>query len=247
VSHPTKSNIVSEQAVTPSITIGMLLFPGLTQLDLTGPLEVFARIPGARIFLVAKSMAPIVDDHGLLRLRPTATFHNCPILDLLFVPGGPGQIAVMDDTATIDFVHLAGINAKVVSSVCSGSLILAAAGLLHGRRATCHWSSIDQLSILGAIPIKQRVVVDRDRITGAGVSAGIDLALTIISELFGGSLADEIQLSIEYDPEPPTRSGSPATATADILAKVRARSIDMLSHRRDATRRAKSRLGRYSS
>lgn len=237
--------MTSDTATEPTITIGLLLFPGLTQLDLTGPLEVFARIPGAKLYLVAKSMAPIADDHGLLRLRPTATFHNCPVLDLLFVPGGPGQIAVMDDAATIDFVHLAGSKAKMVTSVCSGSLILAAAGLLHGRRATCHWSSIDQLSILGAIPINQRVVVDRDRITGAGVSAGIDLALTVIAELFGGSLAEEIQLSIEYDPEPPARSGSPKTASPDILAKVRARSIDMLSHRRDATRRAKSRLKRY--
>lgn len=223
----------------------MLMFPALTQLDLTGPLEVFSRIPGAEISLIAKSMAPVADDHGLLRLRPSATFHTCPPIDVLVVPGGPGQIAVMDDTDTIDFVHQAGHHASLICSVCSGSLILAAAGLLHGYRATCHWSSIDQLSILGAIPIGQRVVIDRNRITGAGVSAGIDLAFAVVAHLFDGSLAEEIQLSMEYDPQPPSRSGSPATAAPDILAKVRARSFEFLSERRNASRRAKARIDRY--
>lgn len=224
----------------------MVIYQDLTQLDLTAPMEVFARIPGVKIHLIARSMAPVGDEHGLLRLRPTATFHTCPPIDLLFVPGGPGQIAVMDDTDTIDFIYQAGNQVSFVSSVCSGSLILAAAGLLRGYRATCHWSSLDQLTMLGAIPITQRVVFDRNRITGAGVTAGIDLALMIVAHVFNSQLADEIQLAMEYDPEPPSRSGSPRSAAPDILAKVRARSIDFLSHRRSATRRAKARLSRYT-
>lgn len=224
----------------------MLLYQDLTQLDLTAPLEVFARMPGADVHLIGRSMAPVSDHHGLLRLRPTVTFHTCPPIDLLFVPGGPGQIAVMDDTDTIDFIYQTGSQAGIVSSVCTGSLILAAAGLLRGYRATCHWSSLDQLSILGAIPISQRVVIDRNRITGAGVTAGIDMALAVVIQIFGGQMADEIQLEMEYDPEPPSRSGSPRTAAPDTLAKVRARSIDFLSQRRNATRRAKARLERYS-
>ena len=221
------------------------MFPGMTQLDLTAPLEVFSRVPNVQIELIGKSMAPVADDHGLLKLRPTATFHTCPAIDVFVVPGGPGQIAVMDDTSTIDFVYQAGQHASVVCSVCSGSLILAAAGLLHGYRATCHWSSLDQLSILGAIPITQRVVIDRNRVTGAGVTAGIDLALTVVAKMFDSDLAEEIQLSMEYDPEPPFRSGSPATASPDILAKVRARSFEFLSERRNASRRAKARIDRY--
>ena len=234
----------SEKAA-PGLSVGLLLFDGLTQLDLTGPLEVLARMPEARVELIGRSMAPVGDAFGLLRLRPTVTYHTCPPLDVLFVPGGPGQIAVMDETDTLDFLHQAGGQARLVTSVCTGSLILAAAGLLRGYRATCHWSSIDQLSMLGAIPVSQRVVIDRNRVTGAGVSAGLDMALALVARLYGPAMAEEIQLDIEYDPEPPARSGSPKSAAPDTLARVRARSIEFLSHRRSATRRAKARLDRY--
>ncbi|SUE06872.1 transcriptional activator FtrA [Pantoea agglomerans] len=158
------------------LQIGLLLFPDVTQLDLTGPWEVFARTPGVECHLIWKDLQPVRSDRGL-SILPTTTFADCPPLDVICVPGGPGQIALMSDDITLNFLRQQADQAKWVTSVCTGSLVLGAAGLLKGYRATSHWSSIDQLALLGAEPVSQRVVRDRNRISGAGVTSGIDFAL----------------------------------------------------------------------
>jgi cyclohexyl-isocyanide hydratase len=190
-----------------SMHVTMLLYPGLTQLDLTGPFEVFARYPELEIDLVWKDLAPVKDGSGL-HLLPTKTFGTVPQTDILFVPGGPGQVELMEDAETLSFLRRKAEEASYITSVCTGSLILAAAGLLQGYRATCHWVSLSQLAILGAIPVQERVVLDRDRITGAGVTSGIDFALSLTARLFGEDRAQKVQLSMEYDPQPPFRGGS---------------------------------------
>jgi cyclohexyl-isocyanide hydratase len=225
----------------PPLTIGLLLFPKLTQLDLTGPYEVFARVRGAATHLIWKGRDPVVSDRGLA-IVPTVTFASCPPLDVIVVPGGPGQVELMDDVETLDFIRKAAANCQLVTSVCTGSLILGAAGLLRGYRATCHWASLDQLASLGAEPVEERIVRDRDRITGAGVTSGIDFALAVVSELVGPAAAEAIQLQIEYDPVPPFRSGSPRTASAELVAKTRAGMSHLMQRRRAATDRAAARL-----
>ncbi len=156
-----------------TLDIGLLFFPGMPQLDVTGPFEVLARLPGARMHLLWKSIEPITSDVGLT-LMPTTTFADCPQLDVLCVGGGPGQMALMDDEEVMAFVARAGAGARYVTSVCAGCFILAGAGLPDGYKSACHWLSRDQLVILGAIPVKERIVVDRNRISGGGVTAGID-------------------------------------------------------------------------
>jgi cyclohexyl-isocyanide hydratase len=193
------------------VHVVMLLYPRFQQLDLTGPFEVLARFEELEINLVWKTLGPVSDVNGL-RLMPTETFANCPTADILFVPGGPGQILIMEDTETLAFLRKHGDGARRVTSVCTGSLILAAAGLLTGYRATCHWLSIDQLSYFGAVPVMERVVIDRNRITGAGVTSGIDFALTLTAELFGEERAKRVQLAKEYDPIPPFAGGTPANS-----------------------------------
>lgn len=217
--------------------IGLLLFPKLTQLDLTGPLEVFALMPKAKVSLIWKSLDPVTSDRGL-RLLPTHSFDQVKSLDIICVPGGPGQIDLMGDTETLNFLRRIAPGCKWVTSVCTGSLVLAAAGLLYGYQATSHWSSIDQLALFGATPVQQRVVQDRNRITGAGVTSGIDFALTIVGEVLGQSAAEKIQLLIEYDPEPPFHSGSPKTADPKLLASFRAEIEPFIEKRRDASRQA---------
>lgn len=202
--------------------IGMLLFPQLTQLDLTGPFEVLSRIPGAHVHLVAKTLDPVTAEGGL-RLCPSTTFAGVPAVDLLFVPGGWGQVAATDDTETLAWVRSTGERAKWVTSACTGSLLLGAAGLLRGYRAATHWAFMDLLPLVGAIPTDERVVVDRNRMTSGGVTAGIDIALTIASEVAGREVAELIALQIEYDPEPPFRSGHPRVAAPEIVATMRER------------------------
>ncbi|MFS2225807.1 DJ-1/PfpI family protein [Pantoea sp. B65] len=223
------------------ISIGLLLFPNLTQLDLTGPFEVFARTPGAQVHLIWKTLAPVTSDRGLTML-PTATFADCPPLDIICVPGGPGQIALMDDRQTLDFLSQVAERAQLITSVCTGSLLLGAAGLLQGYQATSHWSSLDQLALLGAQPVQQRVVRDRNRITGAGVTSGIDFALTVVADLYGAVVAQQIQLQMEYDPEPPFTSGSPRSASAQLLQQARSSSASFIAARREATLRAAAHL-----
>lgn len=221
---------------------GLLLFPDMTQLDMTGPYEVFARLPGTELHLLWKSVAPVRTDRGLTML-PTTAFADCPRLDLVCVPGGPGVAALMEDAETLGFLRGQAETCRYVTSVCTGSLVLGAAGLLRGYRATCHWASLDQLSLLGAVPVAERVVIDRNRITGAGVTSGIDFALTVAAELRGADSAREIQLGIEYDPAPPFAAGSPRVAAPDVVERQRARMAPMLEKRLATTRRAARALG----
>lgn len=217
--------------------IGLLLFPNLTQLDLTGPLEVFNRMPDAKTSLIWKTLDPVKADRGL-QILPSHTFETAPKLDLICVPGGPGQIELMSDVQTLDYLRKVACDCQWVTSVCTGSLVLAAAGLLDGYRATSHWSSIDQLGLFGATPVSERVVRDRNRFTGAGVTSGIDFALTIAAEIYGEQKAKEIQLGIEYDPAPPFNSGSPVTADADMLSRTKADIAPFIERRRLASENA---------
>jgi cyclohexyl-isocyanide hydratase len=211
--------------------IGMLLFPQLTQLDLTGPHEVFARLPDARVHLVAKKDTPVTSETGM-SILPTTTFAELPAPDVLFIPGGYGQIAATDDAETLAWVRTAGEQAKWVTSTCTGSLLLGAAGLLRGYRATTHWAFHDLLSLVGAIPVEERVVIDRNRITGGGVTAGIDAALAIIAIVAGRDAAEQIQLQIEYDPVPPFDAGHPRVASKALVEQMRERVAPRYAERR---------------
>jgi cyclohexyl-isocyanide hydratase len=198
---------------------GLLLFPNLTQLDLTGPYEVLARLPEAETLLLAKSLDPVRSEHGLTIL-PQAALADCPSLDLLLVPGGPGINPLLEDAEVLGFLRRAATAARWVVGVCSGSLVLAAAGLLLGRRAATHWMSRELLGAFGAEPVKDRVVADGKFFTGGGVTAGIDVALAVAAAIAGRAAAEAIQLAIEYDPTPPFASGTPETADPAVLAQV---------------------------
>lgn len=213
--------------------IGMLLFPAMTQLDFTGPYEVFARLPDTAVHVVSASLEPVKTDRGLM-IAPTVTYDDCPKLDVIVVPGGPGQQALMEDEAVLGFLRRQAATAKYVTSVCTGALVLGAAGLLKGYRATTHWLSLPLLSLLGATPVDARIVIDRNRITGGGVTAGIDFGLKVAAVLRGEAVAQQIQLQLEYNPEPPFRSGSPATASAEIVAAVK-RAAERFQDERRAT------------
>lgn len=225
------------------IQIGLLLFPGLTQLDLTGPYEVFTKIPNADVHLLWKTLDPVTAGGGM-RLLPTTTFAGSPQLDLVCVPGGAGMNALLNDEETLDFVRRQASGARYVTSVCTGSLVLGAAGLLKGRRATTHWMSLPMLADFGCEPVAERVVVDGNVITGGGVTAGIDFALTVAGEWFGAETARRIQLGIEYDPHPPYDAGDPERADASLVAAVREAAATRQGEREDAVRRAAARLGR---
>lgn len=212
-------------AMPPSWTgkeqIGMLLYPGMTALDFVGPQYMFAGLMGATVHHVAKTMAPVVSDTQLA-LSPTVTLAECPRdLDILFVPGGgAGTISSMRDAEILAFLADRGHRAKLVTSVCTGSLVLGAAGLLQGYKATSHWATHSLLTEAGAIPVEARVVHDRNRITGAGVSAGLDLGLTIVGMLRDTVYAQSMQLLAEYAPEPPFNAGTPRTAPPAITAML---------------------------
>jgi cyclohexyl-isocyanide hydratase len=202
-------------------TISFLLFPQVTQLDLTGPAQVLSRMPGARVELVAKTLEPVPTDAGFA-LLPTVTFDSAGQPDILCVPGGFGVTGAMEDEATLAWLRRAAEGAQWVTSVCTGALVLGAAGLLRGYRATTHWASHEFLAAFGAIPVKQRVVFDRNRVTGGGVTAGIDFGLALVAAIEGEDYARFVQLSLEYDPAPPLDSGSPEKADAATLARYRA-------------------------
>ena len=225
-----------------TLRIGMLIFPRLTQLDMTGPYEVLARLPDTQVDLVAKTMDPVTTDRGM-QIVPTVTYETCPPLDIVMVPGGPGQQDLMEDEATLSFLRKQAAGAKYVTSVCTGSLVLAAAGLLKGKRATCHWAAIEHLALLGAVPTKERVVVDGNVVTGAGVASGIDFALTLASILEGEAVAREIQLQIEYDPDPPFDGGSPKTARPETIAALSSRLSKLNEERRTVATRVGRKLG----
>ncbi|AHG18659.1 thiamine biosynthesis protein ThiJ [Chania multitudinisentens RB-25] len=225
------------------ISIGLLLFPALTQLDLTGPYEVFARAPHTNVHLIWKNMKPVIADRGMAIL-PTVTFDTCPALDVICIPGGPGQINLMEDEETLSFIRRQSEQAKFVTSVCTGSLVLGAAGLLQGYQATTHWASLQQLALLGAEPVNARVVRDRNRITGAGVTSGIDFALNVVAEIYGDNIAQNIQLHMEYEPEPPFSSGSPRTASAERLKQAKDQIAPLIEKRRLMTVKAASNLSK---
>jgi cyclohexyl-isocyanide hydratase len=209
----------------------MLLFDGVTQLDLTGPYEVLARMPGTRVILISPTSEPVRSEWGLT-ITPDFTFANAPPLDVVCVPGGWGVDAFLTNVELLDFLRARSANARFTISVCSGALLLGAAGLLRGYRATTHWMSLDLLPLLGATAAHERVVRDRDRITSAGVTAGIDMSIALASELFGETVAQSIQLAIEYDPSPPFDSGSPNTAPESVRAAVSLASAPALARRR---------------
>jgi len=217
------------------LEIGSLLFEGIDQIDLTGPFEVLSRLPNATHRIYAKSAASVRDLKGL-RLTPDATLAEAPQLDVLHVPGGFGQEALMHDEEVLGWIRGQAAGARSVFSVCTGALLLGAAGLLKGRRATTHWGSFHLLPFFGAIPVDARVVVDGSWVFAAGVTAGIDGALRLAAELRGEDAAKAIQLYMVYAPEPPFDAGTPETAPADILAAAR-RSVEGITSQREATAR----------
>ncbi len=213
-----------------ALSIGLLAFPHVQQLDLTGPYEVFASLPQTRVDLIARTLEPVTSATGLV-LTPSLTFAECPPLDVLCVPGGVGVNALLEDEETLGFVRRQAATARFVTSVCTGALVLGSAGLLRGRRATTHWSVLDLLAAYGAEPVRERVVRDGNLLTGGGVTAGIDLALTLAIELFGQDTAEAVQLGLEYDPSPPANAGSPEKAPPAVLARVRAQLADLRAER----------------
>jgi cyclohexyl-isocyanide hydratase len=206
----------------PQLNIGFVIFPQLTQLDFTGPLQVLSRLPGAATHIVAKSEAPVPSDCGL-SLVPTTTFSACRSLDVICVPGGFGVAEVIGDRETVDFVRRQAQGAKYVTSVCTGAFVLGVAGLLQGRRATTHWAYTDLLPLVGATHEKARIVKDGNVITAGGVTSGIDFALAMVAELAGAAVAQRIQLSIEYDPAPPFDAGHPDRAPEAVKAALAGR------------------------
>jgi len=212
--------------------IGMLVFPDIMQLDMTGPHEVFTKMPDTEVFLVWKTLDPVTSSGGM-RLLPDVTYETCPPLDLVCVPGGGGMNPLLNDEETLAFLRKQDASARYVTSVCTGSLVLGAAGLLKGKRAACHWMSRDMLAHFGATPDPARVVIDGKYISGGGVTAGIDFALTVAGELLGADAAKSIQLGIEYNPQPPFDAGSPEGAGAEVEATareaVKARQADRLA------------------
>jgi cyclohexyl-isocyanide hydratase len=210
-----------------TIHIGFLLFPNVTQLDLTGPAQVLSRVPGAKVHLVWKDLQPVVTDVGFA-IQPTTTFDDCPDLTVLCVPGGFGMADQLTDEVTLAFLRRQGEQARYVTSVCNGSLVLGAAGLLRGYRSACHWLWRKYLPLFGAEPVAERIVRDRNRISGGGVTAGIDFALALAAELAGEDHARMLQLAFEYDPQPPFDSGTPEKAGVATVARLQAVQADRI-------------------
>ena len=224
------------------LQIGSLLFEGVDQIDLTGPFEVLSRLPNSTYRLYGKTAETVRDLKGL-RLTPDATLAEAPALDVLHVPGGFGQEALMEDAEVLDWIRRQATGARSVFSVCTGALLCGAAGLLKGRRATTHWASFHLLPFFGAIPVNQRVVVDGNWVFAAGVTAGIDGALRLAAELRGDEAAQAIQLYMVYAPEPPFDSGTPETAPAAILQQARDSVRGITAQREQTARRVAARLG----
>lgn len=222
--------------------IGMIIFPEMTQLDITAPYQVFSLMPATRVHLLWKTLEPVRSNDGLAIL-PSTTLDDCPQLDLLCVPGGPGHIKMMQDAEALSFLQRQGETAKFITSVCTGSLVLAAAGLLQGYRAACHWAFRDQLALLGVEVGTERVVVDRNRITGGGVTAGIDFGLVLAASLCGEETAKMIQLLLEYNPSPPFNAGSPESAGEALVEQVKKFGEQFIEASRVQTKQTASTLG----
>jgi cyclohexyl-isocyanide hydratase len=223
------------------LRVAFLLFPDVTQLDLTGPAQVLSRLGNQQIDLVARTRDPVPTDCGFA-LLPTATTDEVTRADILCVPGGFGTVAAMEDDVTVEWVRSVGQQADWVTSVCTGSLLLGAAGLLRGYRAACHWDWRDQLRLFGAEPVAKRVVFDRNRVTGGGVTAGIDFALALTAAIRGEDHARAVQLGLEYNPAPPFDSGSPETAGEVLVDAVRRRSRTIAPDREERIAAAARRL-----
>jgi cyclohexyl-isocyanide hydratase len=204
----------------PETRINLLLFSAVTQLDLTGPYEVLVRMPGAKIELVGATKDPVTSDRGLM-IVPTTTREAAPACDLLVVPGGPGTDDAILDPEWVKFVREQAAKARWIFGICTGSLLLGAAGLLKGRRSGGHWLARDLLTQFGATVVDDRMVIDGNIFTSGGVTAGIDMAFRVVAEIAGEEAAKRIQLQIEYDPEPPFRSGTPFTASPETIAAQR--------------------------
>ena len=200
---------------------GIIAFQNLTQLDLTAPLEVFSRFPNTKISIIAETLDPIVSEKGF-RFLPDTTFETSESVDVIFVPGGPGISDAMENEGLMAFLKKQAQHAQYITSICTGALILASAGLLDGYKATTHWLSLDVLSLFPKVKVlKRRVIVDRNRLTGGGVTAGIDFALILAEKIYGTEVAQNIQLMIEYNPKPPFKAGSPKTAPLEIVEKIK--------------------------
>ncbi len=221
--------------------IGMIIFEKMTNLDFVGPCDVLARVQAAKVNVLAKTLDPITTDSNH-RVLADMTLSQAPELDMIFIPGGPGSTALMDDPEVMDFLRTRAPRAQWITSVCTGGLVLGAAGLLRGYRAATHWAAMDVLPLLGAIPVDERVVIDRNRITGGGVTAGIDFGLTIVAKLWGADLAQMIQLGQEYNPQPPFNAGSPKTAPAATVAHFRTMWTGQTAARMAAAKRAAARF-----
>jgi cyclohexyl-isocyanide hydratase len=228
-------------AMSTPLQIGLVIFPRVTQLDLTGPVQVFSSVPGAKVHLMWKRIEPVASD-SVLTLTPTITFEDCPQLDVICVPGGLGTDDMVNDEEMLAFLRRQAERAKYVTSVCTGSLVLGAAGLLKGFRAATHWTAMEFLGEFGAIPTNSRVCVDGNRITGGGVTAGIDFALTLVSLMVDRRTAEAIQLRLEYNPAPPFSAGSPETAPAEIVALLKERIAPSQARRSEMIKRAAARL-----
>lgn len=223
------------------ITVAFLLYPNVTQLDLTGPAQVLSRLGNQRIHLVARDREPVPTDAGFA-LLPTATIEEVRSADVLCVPGGLGCLDVMEDEHLLAWVREVAEGAQWVTSVCTGSLILGAAGLLRGYRAACHWDWRDKLKLFGAEPVAERVVFDRNRVSGGGVTAGIDFGLALTAAIRGEAHARAVQLSLEYDPAPPFDSGSPERAGEALVAFYRGRMAQLVPDRWERLERVAQRF-----
>jgi len=204
--------------------IAIVLYDRVTALDAIGPYEVLSRLPGASVTFAAAEAGPMRTDNGMLTLIAERPLSEIPRPDILLVPGGPGEVAARAGGAVLEWLRAAAQTSTWTTSVCTGSLVLAAAGLLEGRRATTHWLAMEQLESLGAQPVRERVVFDGNIVTAAGVSAGIDMALALAERVASREVAEAIQLGIEYDPQPPFQAGSPDTAPARVVEALRSRS-----------------------
>ena len=223
------------------LQIGLVLFPRVTQLDFTGPLQVFSSVPVAQVHLIWKRIEPVPSD-SVMMLTPTITFADCPQLDVICVPGGFGTDDMINDEEMLGFLRKQADDARYVTSVCTGSLVLGAAGLLRGYRAATRWTAMEYLASFGATATKTRVCVDRNRVTGGGVTAGIDFALTLVSLLTDRQTAEATQLRLEYNPAPPFNAGSPDTAPPQILAFMREKIAPAQARRVEKINRAAARL-----
>ena len=224
------------------LEIGALLFDGLDQLDLTGLFEVLSRIPNSTVRLYGLTATAVRDIKGL-QLTPDGTLNEAPQLDVLHIPGGPGQEALMENETVLGWVRDQGKGAKIVFSVCTGALICGAAGLLNGRRATTYWAAMDLLPYFGATPVGSRVVVDGNLVSAAGVSSGIDGALHVAAMMRGKAAAEAIQLYMQYAPEPPFNAGSPQTAAPDTVTAVKDAAADLMARRKQSAKAVAKRLG----